>query len=489
MISHEAQHQTPAAPIAERPLPSFDVVSFTDPDGAGGDVACTRGLAAAGRPELLLWARPTEGLDPGADWLLTHRERERLLRRWVAEMANGRLPARAERQVWFDGGDTVAVFRFGPPSVASPLHLPFLEPGTRVVSLNWSLLRSAPGLPRRGAPRPRPAVRRRIDRWAESAEILTRAWNQRPASLERPIQPPGRLRSPLSVPLLDVPGAPGTGRSVSRLLEARVAQVLAAGADVVTTFLVRLGAAATVRCETCLLGELLAQATRAGRHAACREASRLAADLALALTGPEGAPTAGWQRVRSAPTGWLPDHAGRPDLSIVLIDGLELLMVATVLADVVDSAAIAGATGPWEWAAHEQRLPGRPWLARPEVRRTATALLAAATPDQVAQAVGRAREVCAGAGLTGSPDEISGLQTTAAASARPGSLLRREQTAGLPRSIVRGMNALAGQLVTALAEPVRFPEPGWARLHHALGPIASGPLPATPTGPMPRVTP
>ncbi len=105
---------------------SWQVVSFVDPAGTGGDLAFTEGLSALGLPELLLWARPTEGLDPGVDWLLTHRERSRLLNRWAFELINDTLRPGTGREERFDGGHSIARFRFSRANFASPLQHPYL---------------------------------------------------------------------------------------------------------------------------------------------------------------------------------------------------------------------------------------------------------------------------------------------------------------------------------------------------------------------------
>jgi hypothetical protein len=478
MSFHDPRHTAFSTAIDDAPSQPCQVISFVDPDGAGSDLAFTRGLRALDLPELLLWARPTEGLDPGADWLLTHRERSRLLNQWATELMTGQLTPWAEREVWFDGGDTRAAFRFGNPMVASHLNLPFLEPGALVVSLNWSLLRRASeGIP---TTTPRPAVQRRVERWTAATEALTRDWQLRPASLEQ-VSRPGPAGAPVGA-LATVVGSD----VMARWVRARAEQVMTAGSDVMIGFLHRLLAAGAARCEDCLLAELLRLATRVRRHAACREASRVAADLALALAGPSERPSSLWQHVESAIPGRPSADANiGPDPRTVLADGLELLMVATVLTDVAGSRAIADASGPWEWAAHDQRLPGRQWLAPPQVRRTVCALLARATPDQLAAAVERARQAVAAADFVRIQFVINGLQTTAPASARSGTLLRRDQTTGLPKSIIRALEALAGQLVTALAEPNRFPLTGWHLLRHVFGPLAPGGLPPTPNGPMP----
>ena len=88
MSIHDSQHAD-LVNFDDDPSPGWQVISFLDPAGTGSDLAFTEGLSAFGLPELLLWARPTEGFDPGADWLLTHRERSRLLNRWAVELMPG----------------------------------------------------------------------------------------------------------------------------------------------------------------------------------------------------------------------------------------------------------------------------------------------------------------------------------------------------------------------------------------------------------------
>ncbi len=52
-----------------RVRPFWTVQNVFDPDSIGGDFAYTVGLALRGLSELHLWARPTDGTDPGADWV------------------------------------------------------------------------------------------------------------------------------------------------------------------------------------------------------------------------------------------------------------------------------------------------------------------------------------------------------------------------------------------------------------------------------------
>ena len=49
------------------------VVAVFDPNGGGGDFAYTVGLFNVGLPEVHVWARPTDGTDPGEDFSLRGR--------------------------------------------------------------------------------------------------------------------------------------------------------------------------------------------------------------------------------------------------------------------------------------------------------------------------------------------------------------------------------------------------------------------------------
>ena len=493
MSFHDSQHATaPGAELDE--VTGWQVVSFADPAGAGGDLAFTQGLWAFDRPELLLWARPTEGFDPGADWLLTHRERSRLLNHWAIELITGNLSPGAEREERFDGGHTVARFRFARPTVASPLQHPYLPPASRVICTAWSLRRRALTQP----PAPLDATAaRRMERWIAAAEAVTLGWRLRPDSFDSDGTPnsleldprpgldphpglgPG-LRLGLGLGLGLGPGlglglgSPSADRfgPLTRWVDARIRQVLAADTGVIAAFLDRLELARQARCEDCLLEDLARLATRSHRDDACREAARAAQDLGLTVAG---------ALERSAPP-WLGSPAARPgtpepevdcesSLRTILSDGLEVLLMSAVLTDVATPSLLAGATGAWEWAANDHQLPGRLWLARPATRQAARDLLAPTTPTLLTAAVEHARETTALAEGQALSRLVAGLQTTAGASAQPGALLRRDQIRGLPRSIVTAADQLAGQLLTAMTLPYRFPEDRWDLLRQSLRPL------------------
>ena len=55
-------------------IPDWQVTAVFDPDGKGKDFAYTVGLFERELPELHLWARPSLGDDPGADWKFSPRD-------------------------------------------------------------------------------------------------------------------------------------------------------------------------------------------------------------------------------------------------------------------------------------------------------------------------------------------------------------------------------------------------------------------------------
>jgi hypothetical protein len=504
--------------ITAGPSPGWRVVSFIDPAGTGSDLAFTDGLSAFGLPELLLWARPTEGFDPGADWLLSHRERSRLLNRWALELIAGTLTTGAEREERFDGGHTVARFRFGRPSWVSALNHPYLPERSRVISMAWSLLRRAPiARPPTGLT---PAMARRMERWITEADAITLGRGLRPGTLDQDLDPAEVAALPVELAARSL-GITGPDRfgPMTRWVDARIGQVLAVDAEAVAGFLNRLRLARYGRCEDCLLDDLLRLATRSQRDGECREASRTAQDLSLTLAGPPGQPTALWRRAvlkirqndeqmddgqvdndrRDEPQDdWLDDdrpaefrldggldherpgetlqiaevNTEESELRTLLSDGLELLLVSAALADVCAPAQIASTTGPWEWALNDERLPGRLWLARPALRQATRQLLAPATPDHLADAAERFWQTANFGPYRALGRLVGGLQTSAAASAQQGALLRRDQRRGLPRPIVRAADQLAGQLLTAIARPRDFPEEYWDLLRQSLFPLA-----------------
>ena len=403
----------------DEPLPGCRVVSFIDVAGTGLDVAFTQGLATFDLPELLLWARPTEGSDPGADWQLTHRERSELLGRWAIEMLSDQLGEGAEHEELFDGGSTVARFRFGRAGLITHLHHPQLPQPAWMISVSWSLVRRArpePAPPVLGA-----AVERRMRSWISQAEATTLSWRSRPVPGGPSGPEPSLAGFSIATP------SPHRFGPMTPWVEARFAQLLAAGPEVIGGWLGRQHLAEYARSPGDPMEDLSRLAVRCRRTAACREASRAAQELAAALIGRPGRPTRVWDQVLDGVL--LPlqpgDHeAMESQLCVALNDGLEELLLTAVLADRAGPRLIADGSGPWEWAAAGRQPPGRPWLATAEARRAARELLAPATADQLAEVAARAQQPFRLDERFVLGQLVTGLQTTTAASARPGQLIR-----------------------------------------------------------------
>jgi hypothetical protein len=446
----------------EEPVPGCRVVSFIDQAGTGLDLAFTQGLAAAGRPELLLWARPTEGSDPGADWALTHRERSELLGQWALDMFSGRLGSGDEREELFDGGTTAARFRFGRPGLVTDLHHPQLPEAAWMISVSWSLLRRA----RAGAPAPLgPAAARRMQSWISRAEA-TGLGRCSPDS-------PG----PISLAGLGLGTDPHRFGPMTPWVEARIAQLPAAGPELISTWLGRQHLAGYARPPGGPMDDLERLAARTRRTPFCREASRVAQEVSAAIVGRTGRPTRLWDQILDGvllPLDPAEHDALESALGAALNDGLEELLLTAVLADRATPSLIADGSGPWEWAVSGRQPPGRAWLAAADCRQVTRELLAPATAEQLAEVAARAEQPFRLEERFVLGQLVGGLQTTTAASARPGRLIRRDQRRGLPPPTVQTVERVAGQLLAAIAQPHRFAGEHWELIRQTIEPVAPG---------------
>lgn len=124
--------------------PFWQVQAVFDPDGGGSDFAYTIGLGERGMHELHAWARPTHGLDVGADYKLSPQDLCHLLNQFAWEWLDGRLRVGDTRSVELDDGLARMQISVGAP-------VPMLEcdafgaQGPLVVPLRWSLHRSVIG--------------------------------------------------------------------------------------------------------------------------------------------------------------------------------------------------------------------------------------------------------------------------------------------------------------------------------------------------------
>ena len=117
------------------------VIAVFDPDGEGADFAYTVGLHELGLPELHLWARPTDGTDPGLDFALSAADRGYLLNGWARRLAAGELGVGSRFSVPFDGGACFGQFEMRRP--VPPLAVDAFQAATdaTVIPVHWSLHR------------------------------------------------------------------------------------------------------------------------------------------------------------------------------------------------------------------------------------------------------------------------------------------------------------------------------------------------------------
>lgn len=128
--------------------PEWRVMAVFDPDGGGQDFAYTIGLAAKGHPELHVWARPTDGLDPGVDFKLSAEDCGHLLNRFSEELLSGDLVPGSTVHEDFDAGLTRAVFTLGEPVPPHQVEARLVSEGAAVIPIRWTLERPPAGAPR-----------------------------------------------------------------------------------------------------------------------------------------------------------------------------------------------------------------------------------------------------------------------------------------------------------------------------------------------------
>ena len=148
--------------------PDWQVTAVFDPDGEGQDFAYTVGLFDRGLPELHLWARPSLGEDPGADWMFSPKDCSLILNELAWKLIDGELAIGDGWEQQYDGGMVTCRFRLDPPGDRDELQAFGIMPGADVLPVRWSLHRRPVG-------RPRPLGQKGLERaTAEYAAILAR---------------------------------------------------------------------------------------------------------------------------------------------------------------------------------------------------------------------------------------------------------------------------------------------------------------------------
>jgi hypothetical protein len=126
----------------------WQVTAVFDPDGEGHDFAYTVGLFERELPELHLWARPSLGDDPGADWKFSPHDCCRILNELAWQLVDRELDIGDSWERAYDGGMVTAQFRLDPPGDRDELEAFGIAPGALVLPVRWSLHRRPIGRPR-----------------------------------------------------------------------------------------------------------------------------------------------------------------------------------------------------------------------------------------------------------------------------------------------------------------------------------------------------
>lgn len=128
----------------------WKVIVVFDPEHTGHDFAYTIGLHERGLPELFLWARPTDGDDPGADWMLSDLDLALRLNELGRQLVDGTIAPGAAVEVSYDGGSTHAFMTLQEPVAAHRAGFDAFQAdvAASLVEVRWTL-RQRPIGPRR----------------------------------------------------------------------------------------------------------------------------------------------------------------------------------------------------------------------------------------------------------------------------------------------------------------------------------------------------
>ena len=350
--------------------PFWQVIGVFDPDGKGGDFAYTVGLASRGLPELHLWARPSEGHDPGHDWSFNPRERAMLLNQFAQAFLDGQITVGDEVVDEFDGGAATCTFRLDPPVAREELEAFQADPDARVVAIRWSLTRVPEGplgpVDAAIEPRIRDAVEQVIAGLDSAATAaLPARWNPTAGGAGVDLSPEQRY-GPLT-PLVVAYGA----------------QVATADQATLSRFLDYAMLADQGVSPRSVLGLTAAAGRPVGRTAAVAAVREAVEDLVALVVG-KGGPTRRWRDLVTELGGEMPrterDHFSSALRNLFGTAVAALLATATV-DDVLDDDVRLAGYGPWVWATCSPLEAPPAWRADAETLATARDLFANLTVD------------------------------------------------------------------------------------------------------------
>lgn len=335
--------------------PFWEVQVVFDPDGTGADFAYTIGLHTRGLPELHIWARPSLGDDPGADWMLSTRDRGSVLNELAGLMVDGRLGIGCEVTHEYDGGHTRVTYRVDPPGDREELQAFGVPDGVDVLPVRWTLHRAPEGPLLPLAPEAEEAALLRYDELTGARSTSCCA----PRGWQLPTEPgfdPDQPFGPLTPVVL-----------------ARAAQLWRAGDDTLVALL-RVAAQVDFGYSLTHAATIATAVARPqGRSAALANLHERVHELIEGLTSAPAAQRR-WKTVAQAfdPGMWRDlDRAGRQRVESNLVGLLRDVTLSCLaveaVADVADEALLLEGRGPWVRGLTGQLPSGPEWEASADV--------------------------------------------------------------------------------------------------------------------------
>lgn len=161
----------------------WQITAVFDPDGGGSDFAYTEGLARENLPELHLWARPSIGEDPGADWCFSPCDTGIILNEAAWRLVDGRLQVGDTWEREYDAGFVTARFTVHDPVDSNAVDA-WGAGDAPVLPIRWELVRPPVGPP---APLTAEHQARAADEYAAIVRDLATA--ELPPGWELPAEP------------------------------------------------------------------------------------------------------------------------------------------------------------------------------------------------------------------------------------------------------------------------------------------------------------
>ncbi|WP_299052471.1 hypothetical protein [uncultured Nocardioides sp.] len=418
-----------------------EAVPATHHDASPGAFAYTIGLHDRGAPELQLWARPTDGQDPGADWEFSARDLAQVLNDLAAEVLAGRLSAGGCRTEVFDGGDATVTFRLGAPVAREEVDAFGVDPAAAVLPVRWSLRRPPEG-PR--GPADHAAL--------EQVRTLLRDLRPRPSDV-RDLPPTWRCD--------DLEFDPdGVHGPLTPLVRGLAAAVVGGDGDQLVRFLVECASGYSTGTSA---GYVLAQV-----RAAARPVGRSAAIDRLVDTVPHLAAVrvedAGWPRVVDDVTSALGCSwpTASDDLATMLRQGLLALLGTAVVHDVAGRELLLEGTGPFRWSRSATVGSPAEFLASDRTVRAVAVALAHLRPGVLPTLLDRHERALAHDAYLRAVAHLQGTAVTTAMAIEslgavlPRAVARRARRDGLVAPAWSWASVLVGAVCATSADPRRL---------------------------------